>query len=386
MEVFDLTGDVDDADYDKLSGVDARGEQVFEASPKATDRETYLDVTDNDTVEEPQEEEIVYENTKSVAALRGVLDSKLRQKGYLFEAKQIDKRNETDFSQEISKIGDETTEDKLLRIKEELSQLQLQDDVSFTAAERKRVTALQDLHQHISRNYKQKLDNLQESFQNGLYLTDTTNEVALPNIKLDLTDLQRILDLEKRIHELESILGSNESEEFPTSIISQINEVYGSLKLLQNNDEGKTILQNFHEKLKEVDADYKNSLLGKQYGKDSNLQETTQDKMVLFETKINQLYKSYGLLKNYQDVIPKLSERIRHIDKLNENVSESYHIIQNTDSIISEIKQTAKQWENTINRVEEKLDSQEELANAHFQEIDDKIYQLKTQLDTINKV
>ena len=118
MEVFDLTGDVDDADYDKLSGVDARGEQVFEASPKATDRETYLDVTDNDTVEEPQEEEIVYENTKSVAALRGVLDSKLRQKGYLFEAKQIDKRNETDFSQEISKIGDETTEDKLLRIKE----------------------------------------------------------------------------------------------------------------------------------------------------------------------------------------------------------------------------------------------------------------------------
>ncbi|CCD24024.1 Jnm1p NDAI_0C03640 [Naumovozyma dairenensis CBS 421] len=397
MEVFDFTDNVEDVSYEFMSALDDTQPKIFESEgtellPENGLQNEYRSTNDtlelypsNDIDHQGEKSTIIYENTPDMMKVAEQLESQLKKYNATKSTKedlrkmQIDKPEISTLKKELDKISlqelddmkrESTMEDKLLF---EKIQKSMQSDEK---------TLLKGLHDKLSEHVSEESNHDNNNNNNDKYI------LKLPNIEFNSTELYRILNLEERIHKLESSLGHIKDEpnicqsSFEEPIMTQLNKIYRQLILIENNE---PVLNNFQKSLTEINKKYEDSLLGKNINKNNDLQELAINNIVNQKTKIDNLYKFYDENKHYADILPKLSERMKLFKKVNMKVSESFQMLQNIDRMIADVASTTEEWNCTINKIVEKISSQEIIVNKNFEKLNDKIQNLEAKLETLTR-
>lgn len=360
MNVIDLSDPAINVDYDSLIGIDnEESQEIFENEVK------------EDGQQEEQEEAssrkdgLIVEPGRDVESLRRAIRDQL-----LFK---IHRQNQSDCA-DARKLSndeeDESRQQKLERIREELEELRIENLTSEMQTEIKELCEIQS---KLATESSSRLTNLRKKLLETYEGQDT---VILPNIILDTSNIKRLQKLDQKISLMERFVGipeALEAEEDRKSVHSKVNELYRSIQLLQGDDKAEGKLQKFRDRLVELNEEFENSLLGKKIQQDLRLKDDTVSKLVMPENKVKEINSMYSMFKQYQDSLPLLAERMKSLNKMNNRVIEVYETTKGLDSQITSIQEQGKVWLKALNELDKKFDEQEVKIRENMEQIRRKI-------------
>lgn len=254
----------------------------------------------------------------------------------------------------------ESLPQRLARIRKELEEIKTMDPKNETVESD--VQQLIELHAKMSERRKLELGKIRYA----LNAQKDDEIVNLPNIDLDYGPTGKFIELEQRISHLERYLGANTNEHVQKSATSMINDLYRQLNLLKSS---KEILPEFEKRLKEVNENYENSIIGRRINKDVELQKKVSSEMKTAQSKIEEIYNSYGVLKKYTNVLPHVVTRLKTMNSIHLEVGDGIKVTQGIDESITNLQDSASKWKQLLQEVELKLQEHEERFEKNKNEV-----------------
>lgn len=336
------------------------------------------EVYETSDIEEEETEQILTTNNEDInqSNLRSFDESKT-----VFENTALSSYS-TDFSGKLgsllsynSQYVKETRKQKLARIQREL--LELQEDIETDNSKNNdevNLNELSKLHREISDDYRKRIGDLKDSF--GPVEGENTEEVTLPNITLNSSQLEEFVRLEKRIASLESRIGSTSGK----AIGTMINELYRTINVLSMDTDS---LNSFQAKLREISEEYECSIIGRRSQNDSNLSSSIEDKMKTTESKINDLYGKYNILNRYSNIIPQLTKRVESLQVLHSATNNIHLTVNDINQHLSSMDSQIDKWSSLLDLVSEKIETRENSLAIIKSEIETKIDTLECSVDKL---
>ncbi|QHS75564.1 Jnm1p [Saccharomyces paradoxus] len=360
MNVIDLSDPATNVDYDSLIGInDGESQEIFENEVKEDEQQEEGEEASS------KKDGLIVEPRRDVESLRRAIRDQL-----LFKVYRQSQLDSADARKVTSDEDDESRQQKLERIRQELEELRTEDSTPEMQTDIKELCQLQSkLATESSNRFASLRKELIEKYEGQ----DT---VILPNINLDTTTIKRLQRLDQKMSEMESYVGNPEAleaEEDRKSVYSKVNELYRSIQLLQGDDKEKGKLQKFRDRLVDLNEEFENSLLGKKIQQDPRLKDETMSKVIKPENKINEINIMYSMFKEYQDLLPLLAERMKSLNKMNNRVVEVYETTKGLDSQITSIQEQEKLWLKALNELDKKFDEQEVKIRQNMEQIRRKI-------------
>lgn len=364
MNVIDLSDSAINVDYDSLICIDEEeSQEVFENEVKEDEQQ------EERKQASPRNDELIVEPSRDVESLRRAIKDQLLLK--------VHRQSQLDIS-DVKKVSsdeeDENRQQKLERIRQELEKLRVEELTPETQTEIKELCELQS---KLAIKSSIRLGNLRKKL---IGKNKGQDAVILPNITLDTATMIRLQKLDQRMSEMEHYVGAPdalENEEDRKSINSKVNELYRNIQLLQDDGKEGGKLQKFRDRLVELNEDFENSLLGKKMQRDLRLRDETVKKVIKPESKIKEINSIYAMLKQYQDSLPLLAERMKSLNKMNNRVVEVYEATKLLDSQITNVREQERLWIKTLNDLDKKFDEQEVKIRQNMDEIRRKIDSLE---------
>lgn len=364
METIDLSIQEGKIDYEDLAGLDTSGKEVFESN--AADSIVSAECMDYIPRRKEQEKP---DYIPSVSHTRCCLERKRLESLTI----SSETPNRTFLKGDPVK---ESVEERLLRIKEELEEISSFKETQLNAECIKESDSMSNLHYKLTKFTEERLDELEGKFLEKPNSSHGSLEVILPRIKVDSSDLQRLLDLESRVYKLEKQVGLSENDD--KSLMTKLNELFRQLNLLRGDND---ILDRFHRQLTQISSNYEESLLGRKAKMDPTLHKTSIHQITRYESKIDELYKYHSLLQRYCPLFPKLTNRIRHINGMNTTVSECFELVKTVDFYLSDLQDHAQKWEKITIDIEKKLNSQEVSIENNMTHINQELERLEQKIE-----
>lgn len=363
METIDLSIQEGKLDYGELDALDTSGKEVFESY--AADSIRSADCTEYISIRKEQ---------KKPDYIPSIGDTKrfLERKSLEGLVASSETSSRTFLKRNPLK---ELVEERLLRIKEELEEIGSFKETRLNAESIGESDSMGNLHYKLTKLTEERIDELKDKLLEKPNFSRSSSEVILPRIKVDISDLQRLLDLESRVYKLEEQVGPPENDD--RSLMTKLNEIFRQINLLRNDNH---VLGKFHRQLTEINSNYEESLLGRKAKMDPSLHNTSTHQMIRYESKIDELYKYHGLLQTYCPLFPKLTNRIRHINGMNTNVSECFELVKTVDFNISDLQDHAQKWEKITLDIEKKLNSQEVSIENNMTHIEQELERLEQKI------
>ncbi|CCF60028.1 hypothetical protein KAFR_0I02490 [Kazachstania africana CBS 2517] len=350
----------EDVDYNELLGVDEQGQQIFENN--VDNRDLLGQYESNSSRHEHPSRGIVYDSVPSIENSRKAIES------VLVLDTSVDSKQ---------RVSGEAVSETLSRIRSELEALKV-DETSI-----QEVTFLKELRDKLGEQYTTTLKELRGKFMATKELRND-EMIKLPEkIQLDFNDLQKILKLDARIRNIEERVGTNDwSPGNAKPIVTQLNELYRHLTILNDDKNGKT-LSRFQRKLDEVSVKFEESLLNKKMGKEPTILDELNINLKREMTLDKEGLQMVTNLRSYESYLPNMVDRVRYIGDLNNNVVESLDRIRCIDSTIKDLQVQSNKWENTLKTMNEKLIAQEKNIDGNLKGIYSKIDELNMKLDKV---
>lgn len=364
METIDLTIQAGKIDYEDLAGLDTSGKEVFESN--AADSIISAECMDYMPRRKDQEKPDYIPNVSDTRCY-------LEREGLERLIISSETPNRTLLKGDPVK---ESVEERLLRIKEELEEISSFKETQLNAECIQESGSMSNLHDKLTKLTEERLDKLEDQLLEKPNFSHSSLEVILPRIKVDNSDLQRLLDLESRVYKLEKQVGMSENDD--KSLMTKLNELFRQLNLLRGDND---ILDNFHRQLTQISSSYEESLLGRKAKMDPTLHKTSIHQIIKYESKIDELYKYHSLLQSYCPLFPKLANRIRHMNGINKTVSECFELVKTVDFYISDLQDHAQKWEKITLDIEKKLDSQEASIENNITHINQELKRLEQKIE-----
>lgn len=347
MDVIDLTITDESVTADELAALDVSGQEIFE----------YKGIQEVDDTVEP--EEVVN------AGLNAISNDRTPAVGQT--KKQIEGPGHSGLKRHmmISNMpqsraaAPQSVVERLERIGRELEELSNLEYGKLGPKNGEELERTRNLHLKLTQISTDRLKEVQRSLLGENESTSKSLDVSLPRVRFDAADMQRLLELERRLTRLETLVGPVESLGKP--LVTQLEEFRSRYALLGRDCE---LLEKFHERLHEIEEEYESSLLGRKSRNTPSLYQDTKSKMFSYESRINDLYRFNDTLQVYGPIFPQLTDRVRQLSGTEDKLSDCVSVVKSIDDCIGELQELAKKWEWTNNRLEQKLSAQEiELEN-----------------------
>lgn len=356
MEVIDLSGEqIKDESCEYLSLNQAETE-VFESSP-------LKDVVQNapdETLAPSHEPGISSGNIPPIRRTRDKLEN-LRLEGSSSDDFMCLNR-----PKEIP----ESLEQRLLRIKDELEEIKVLQEVRNDSVDPQDFMILEDLHNKLASASRSRMQQLRQRLSENT----ETDSAVLPHLTMNFEDCKRLLEVDQRISTLEGKVGFSDDDR---SLMTKLEQLFRQIKLLRNDGDS---LNQFHERLEKINKNYEDSLAGGKARNDAKLYDAICGGMTTQETKVEELYKYHGLLESYGPIFPQLLNRIKQLSGMGDRIFESYEIARSLNSSMMDLQSQANKWENTLNSLEQKLDKQDVDMRENFTYMNKRIAALEANL------
>lgn len=246
----------------------------------------------------------------------------------------------------------ESLEQRLSRIKDELEEIKALQELEHDPVNSREVEMLENLHHKLYSASQSKIQELRQR----LFRREGTDALVLPHITIDFEECKRLLELDQKISKLERKVGFPNDQEDDTSLVTKLEVLFRRIKILRNDSD---TLNQFHEKLSEINQKYEDSLTGGKARNDAKLYDAISGGMTTQETKVGELYKYHGVLESYGPILPQLLNRIKQLSSMSDKIFESYEIARSLNSSVMDLQSQTNKWEDILNSLEQKLDQQE---------------------------
>ncbi|KAI5964343.1 uncharacterized protein KGF55_002285 [Candida pseudojiufengensis] len=346
--------------YKDLPDIDTSNKEIFESS----DQENDSDIDQIDRIEEEFK------------------DVNFDEKRLAFSKFNIINADKFDFSGNVlnsmgyqieDKSREETIDEKLARIKRELEEIRQTQNVNVDEL-------INETSELESKRNQPKLAE-DKSSSTSINVLNLLQFESKP-LELNSNNLNQISDLENKLNKLETIIGTGlDSEDQTSSIQSNINEVERRLNILEHPEYNSTSISNKIEKMtKEMN---RLELNKKIYGIDNDSENEVILSKIDNKQRVDEIYNILPDLEKYLSHAPVLLQRIKNLNKLHNELSESISLTTNLDSMMNNMTEEFKKWDNSITDLDSKLNSQIENFHDNSKSIDNRITEL---LDRIKDV
>lgn len=262
-----------------------------------------------------------------------------------FETKMID-THITDFSDRIDRVDHtyetyevkETIPNKLSRIRRELEELEdeIQEGNVGENGEDE-VKKLQELFENLNRKTKEKKITVLKGL-NGV----SEDAQGDSKLKSNEENPQQVIDLDKRIHQLEKLIGEGVMEK---SIQSMINDLFRKFKLLSNDKES---LQKISTIIDEVNLKFEKSITTRR-SLDHAQNEVSED------TKIIEIYDKFKKAQDFENDLPFIINRLESLNNVHLRLANSVNFTETMEQDIITISRDIENWEQSLSKLETQL-------------------------------
>lgn len=339
MEFIDISAD--DGNIDDLGEIDTSGQEVYEcAALEELNQEDIKDKPSNFGVS------LDYGSTTRINETRNMMEGPGLEK--LMNNLVI---ANTSYSNPITP---ESVEKRLLRIENELQEISGEQLRDFSPQTAQNLKDTKGLYSQVSKAYKDRLRTVRRVLTEESEVDGELEMISLPRITFDTKDMRRLLNLERRVHNLETLVGPRKLTD--KSLATELGELAAQAKLIHNDSD---TLDQFHRRVQEIEKEYENSLLGRKSKDDRVLHHHAVDQMESQESRVNELYRYLGVLKKYGPILPQLTNRVKEINGISMKQTESLNLMRTIDVSIEDLQKQVQQWEEVTQTMEQKLTTQE---------------------------
>lgn len=344
MDIIDLKATEEGVIVQDLAALDLTGQEIFES------------VGIQEVVGTAESEDLTGQGSKLDAVIEDHTPSVSQTKQLIEDSDHRQTARHMAISNMVQGTGiaRESIQERLERINRELQEISALPDEELGPRNAEELQKTGILHHKLTQISKNKLEVLQHNLFGENQTVNGSVGVTLPRVRLDASDMQKLLELDRRITRLERVVGPVES--LGKSFLTKIDELKSQTALLSDDNE---ILDRFHERLQEIQEDYENSLLGRKSKNTPELHQAAKEKMFTQESRLNDLHRFHGTLQVYGPILLQLTERVKQISGIDGKLSECFKIASSTDTLIKELQEQAKKWEQVNGSLEQKLATQE---------------------------
>ncbi|QLL30238.1 hypothetical protein HG536_0A00550 [Torulaspora globosa] len=366
MDIIDLSITNESAIVDELAALDVSGQEIFECTG----------IQEVDDAVAPQE--VI---TRQFSGLNDVTNDRTPPVGHT--KKQVEGSGHSGLARhmvisnmpQVRAAAPESVEERLERIGRELQELSDLECRKLGPRNSEELERTRNLHLKLTKMSTERLKEMKRSLFEEQEAVNEPLDVTLPRVRFDAGDMQKLLELEGKLTQLERVVGPVASLRKP--LVTQLEDLRSRSALLGRDSE---LLNKFHERLHEIEEDYENSLLGRKSRNAPSLYQDTKSKMFSYESRINDLHRFNDTLQVYGPILPQLADRVRQLSGIEGKLSECVGVAKAIDTCIAELQELAMKWERTNNRLEQKLSAQEiELAHNR-QRFDELVANLEAKL------
>ncbi|CAH2446359.1 Yeast dynactin complex protein [Komagataella phaffii CBS 7435] len=365
--------DFDEQDFQLTS--EFQTQEVFETSDTEFVDNTlstpYKVIDDPDVSNEPQ----VYETTKE---------------RFLNE---IVSNNLTDFSDRITSAYHrtlltgrvkETTDQRLLRIQNELYEIQQQKKNDTTIEGAKQSDRSEELLQMV-----QSLD-LKDTAEQGPFRYPTDDSLRLDDIEFkkseipkDNETLSKLINLDHEVAELEKTIGFHDDSNLPITLtLSNINKKLALLQDPEGLDSVRKQLTALNEEAERVINSSKKAEREKRLFEPSEESGSPAINPIL-EAKIHKLYEKITSLPRYEKALPSIIDRLKTFQTIQVEAQSAVEFSKSLKSNLDLMNSEMKQWETTLDKLEKEYDNTEILFEQNKNDMDQMINEMDQRLSLL---
>lgn len=256
---------------------------------------------------------------------------------------------------------EEDHKQKLNRITRELEEL----EVNERNEDYHKIRHLVDIKDKDLDNINEYKIRINKLFDN-LDMTASHSESST-SVSKDVTNESEIIRLDKKLSQIESQLGENLLNS-TNSIDNMLNDLTKKVAIINNpdykiNDINRSI-ESLVDKLETIKR------------QNPNLSQLKYDKL-------DDLVNMLPQLHNFKRLSPLLLKRLKILKDIHTNTGSAISFADNLDKIINELYQDLRQWDNTLQIIDGKLDKNMESFNNSKTEISSWVDNLSNKLDII---
>lgn len=256
----------------------------------------------------------------------------------------------------------ETTEEKLERIRRELDELhdELKKGKTKTVeGDLKQVEVLRGVFKNINKEIKEKSLLDINIVQEHIEPIDT----AKPNQSLNdsMVSSSDLLTVNEKIQTLEATLGYTHPLTPSETVSTKLNAMYSKLQLLANDKEQ---LESISKQIDDLNEKFQSSLALRRQGLFQTSSSQLNDPSVLDkmeDKELLQLYKIYENLSPFIDLLPYLLKRLESVHQIHLHSAGAVRFVNDLDEHLTTMENDMKEWESSLKEMEGKIKGLEEV-------------------------
>lgn len=355
--------------YSDLPDIDKAGQEVFESSDVESELELPVEVP---PIEDVDNNSLDFQQSKDRFAHSEIIDT-----------------TSYDFLGNLSRLNgysvsqvDETIEEKLSRISRELEEIKSQDRTATTTNQ---VDGLQELL-NLLKNPQIQESNKDTVIRPEYIKIDSVFEKIVPRQESITTkptiNFQSLVSLEGRLNTIESIIGTNDSSK-PLNLI--IRDLDRKIAIIENPEYNFEVIRNEINKLeKELGTlEMKRKVLTLDENDDPAERDTSRA-TVSKSIKIDEVYEKLPMINKYNALAPMLLTRLKRLNKIHHELENSIDLSGSIDQILQDIESDMKNWDQSLNTLDEKLTNYEKNFEQNSISMQERISDLILKVESLS--
>lgn len=250
--------------------------------------------------------------------------------------------------------------------------------------------------EYESQEFKQVQDSLNSKLSQSLLSIENLHSSSNQIISISNSDKAKIAEMERRLAKLESLIGTNQvnsSNESYRPILTTLQDLRDRLKLinrspvlLETSANNLRSLIDTIGKLKKL-KEQSSTLNGDNADSYSSINVTEENlnldnfnsngSMITSKDQINELYSKIKLIEKFESILPKIILRLKHLNTLHTDALVANESIKDFDSLILTFKTDLKAWQDTLEKLDSKLNLYEKKSQENKSEIQKWIAELQ---------
>ncbi|CAK9441613.1 uncharacterized protein LODBEIA_P54810 [Lodderomyces beijingensis] len=345
--------------FNDLPGIDTTSQEVFETSD-----------TEADQAPAQVSNEEFLSSARFDESRKQFLNQVVTNRGFDFSG------NVTNLSGYQVKEVSETREDKLSRIRRELDEMRVEDGEEEGdddgGDEERRVPVVDELYSALlalksNRPVKPKI------FQADDMRLDSIFELDSPTAGIKASQWRQLGEFEQELSQLEKRIGPSDASS--QSVQFAVNDLRRKLDTIEHPENCITAIEKQMESLfKEIN---KLELNKKVFG----IEETPKLKV----DKIDNIYNVLPNLKQYADHAPILLERLKTLNSVHNEIIDAVEFANSLDATIHDAIEDMKKWDQSINGLNEKIDSSKSIFESNQAKIEERVDELVNKVNLLQK-
>ncbi|CDK26414.1 unnamed protein product [Kuraishia capsulata CBS 1993] len=269
---------------------------------------------------------------------------------------------------------EETTKQKLIRIRNELSEISLDDSDNREVLED--VNDLKDVLKRLEQGHIES--NFHPVFVRGHVNLeeDSPESQTEPKTAQYFTEKDIAIEIDSRIKNLEDSLGDTDIDS-PNTIQGSLNDIYRRLNVLQSDDALHSVKEEIKSLNNQMTTFAHRARFESLRDQDSGPQDESTTK------RIEAIYNSIQSNPDIGHTVDAILRRLRSLSKLQLDVSSSTSLLGQIASKIQLVEQDTAHWEQSLETMEKEIDGYSHESNENLRKVQAWIGDLETKLTKI---